>query len=77
MVMWALKRIREATIGHRFPTVQKVAHTLGGLNCEGALDAMIATINNSYQYNEQEAKYIECATVCYNDGVAKSIKITW
>ncbi len=77
MLLWGLKEIRNATIGHRFPTVQKVAHTLGGLNIECTLDYIINTINTSEQYKGVESKYIDCAKACYNDGLAKKIEIVW
>jgi hypothetical protein len=70
-VNWAVKSIQDAQIGSRWPTVQKVAYTMGGLNT--GLGEIIKTIKESPQYTGVESKYLQCANDCFKDGQLKPI----
>ena len=68
-----LLKIQHAKEGERWAIVQKVAYTLGGLNNLEILGELINTIKNSPQFSGVEAKYCECAEVCFKDGGLKPI----
>lgn len=69
-----LSRISSATIGQRWPTVQQAAYTLGGLGDRSLLSAIKDQIRNNSAFSGEIEKYIECAEVCFEDGIMKPLK---
>jgi len=77
LVNKGLQMVQEAQVGNRFPTVQKVAYTLGGLNDKSILGAIEQTINNSSQYSGEETKYVKCANDCFNAGATSPLRFDY
>ncbi len=73
LVKTGLQMVQEAQVGNRFPTVQKVAYTLGGLNDKSVLGLIEQTIKNSSQFAGEEDKYCKCAEDCFNAGIEKPL----
>lgn len=70
----SLEKIRVATIGNRWQTVQQVAYTLGGLNDDSLLSDIKQAIKSASEFFGEEDKYCECATVCFNAGKSAPLK---
>lgn len=68
-----LKSISEAQPGQRWQTVQKVSYTLGGLGDSNILFDINSCINSNPSFTGEETKYIECATICFNEGMTRPI----
>jgi hypothetical protein len=66
-IIKGLQEIAEAPSGNRWPTVRKVAYTLGGI--QGAsVDEIRQVIKNSSQYAGYEPHCIKCAEDSFNAG---------
>lgn len=66
--------LNNAQVGERWPTVQQVAFTLGGLNTETHLYEIINTIRSNSAFHGQEDKYIKCARDCFYDGMRRPLQ---
>ncbi len=69
-----LNKILTAQEGNRWATIQKVSYTLGGKCDAGILNDIEAAINCTPAFAGVEAKYLECAKVCFNEGFKNPIK---
>lgn len=73
LVRHCLRLISNCVAGERWDTVQKAAYTLGGLNDDNILSQIKDSIKHNSQFAGVEEKYIQCATVCFNDGKRKPL----
>jgi hypothetical protein len=68
-----LKELSEVQPGNRWKTVQKVSYTIGGLGNSNYLFDIKSCINCNPSFSGEESKYIECAQVCFNEGITKPL----
>lgn len=73
LILSSLDKIKNATTGQRWQTVQQVSYTLGGLNDSTILDAIKTEIARNPQFTDQEEKYWKCAEDCFSDGLLKPL----
>jgi hypothetical protein len=69
----SLEKIKNATTGQRWQTVQQVAYTLGGTRDTTLLEAIKAEINNNSEFAGEETKYCKCAEDCFSAGSMKPL----
>jgi hypothetical protein len=68
-----LKELSEVQAGNRWPTVQRVAFTLGGFNDPELLEEIRAAIMDNSEFAGQEEKYLTCANDEWEAGLNKPI----
>lgn len=68
-----LEAISEAQPGDRWKTVQKVSYTLGGLGDTNILSDINDCIKATSSFKGEEAKYMECASTCFNEGMKQPL----
>lgn len=68
-----LRQIGAATRGQRFPTVQRVAYTLGGTCRNDLLHDIETIIRSNTEFSGEESKYIKIAKDCFKDGGLKPL----
>jgi len=73
LVSKLIGEIKDAQVGQRWGTVQKIAYTLGGLNQEDLLDEINRAIVENSAFAGQEEKYLKCAADCFRDGSIKPL----
>lgn len=66
--------IQSAQVGGRWEAVQRAAYTLGGLCEPGLLPEILNAISYTGSFTGEEAKYHQCAKVCFNDGFNNPLK---
>jgi VirE N-terminal domain len=71
LVIASLMKIKNATIGNRWVTVQKVAYTLGGLGNPAIIDSIKNEIKANPQFDDSTAKFIKCAEDCFAEGLKR------
>jgi hypothetical protein len=74
LISSSLNQIKNATIGNRWSTVQKVAYTLGGLGQPSILDLIKNEIKTNSQFKGMNEKYMKCAEDCFVSGQQKPLK---
>jgi hypothetical protein len=73
LIIASLMKIKNAKIGNRWETVQKVAYTLGGLGDPKLIDLIKIEIRANPQFAGLIAKYCKCAEVCFVEGFRKPL----
>jgi hypothetical protein len=73
LVAAQLNKIRTATIGNRWLSVQQVAFTLGGKGDRSALDNIKQEIISNPEFEGEHEKYFKCAETCFEDGSLKPL----
>ncbi|HEV7333232.1 MAG TPA: BT4734/BF3469 family protein [Flavisolibacter sp.] len=76
IVQKGLSKIREASKGTRWQTVQQAAYTIGGLQDPTLLAEIQNTIRSSSHFSGEEDKYCRCAADCFEAGKNKPINKT-
>jgi hypothetical protein len=69
-----IKTLSSAQVGHRWPTVQKVAYAFGGMGNTKLLDDIKHIINHSTAFQGEEDKYCKCAEDCFAEGLLNPYK---
>jgi hypothetical protein len=69
-----LYKIRKATKGERWDTVQHVSYTLGGIGDPSVIHSIKSEIEANPEFNGQEDKYCKCAEDCFAAGLLKPLK---
>lgn len=73
LVKKLLQEIQTLQPGQRWPNIQRIAFTLGGLNKPELLNDICAVINFTSSFAGEEEKYLKCAEVCFKDGSQKPL----
>ena len=71
-----LRTLEQVISGERWPTVQKVAFTVGGLGNPVHLQKLIDAINSNSAFAGEEKKYINCAINRFNAGALQPLTCT-
>lgn len=71
VVMKLLMEINNVQVGQRWPTIQKVAYTIGGFGDANLLDQIHDLIRNTGAFFGQEEKYCKEANDCFSEGMKK------
>lgn len=73
IVKRAIDEISHAQIGQRWGIVQKWSFTIGGLQDRDLLPVINQAIKDNPAFGGLEAKYLECAAVCFAAGTQKPL----
>lgn len=73
IVISQLNKIKQASVGSRWETVQKVSFTLGGLGDQSLLEVIKTEIEHTPEFSGQEKKYLKCAEDCFSAGSLKPL----
>jgi len=73
LVASQLKMLSQVMTGQRWPTVQHVAFTLGGLKDGSLLNLINEEIMTNREFAGEEKKYLKCAEDCFRAGAEKPI----
>ena len=68
-----LRKVRHASVGNRWATVQHVAYTLGGMGDELLIHSIAAEIKANPEFEGEQDKYLKCAKDCFNAGISNPL----